>query len=68
MIERNMRNVTFAQTSILDRIDRIKRNYLHVSQYGDCLYDDYSDWVEYSESYDDYHDYLDGGSYLDNVQ
>jgi hypothetical protein len=63
-----MSNVTFAQSAILDRIDRTKCKHLHVSQYGDSLYDDYSDWVEYTESYDDYHDYLDGGSYLDNAQ
>lgn len=63
-----MKNITFAQSVILNRVENINRMYLCVTQYGDSLYDDYSDWVEYTEHYDDYHDYADGETYLDNVQ
>lgn len=63
-----MKNTTFAQSIILNRIENINRKHLCATQYGDSLYDDYSDWVEYTEHYDDYHDYADGETYLDNVQ
>lgn len=63
-----MRKCTFAQSSIINRIEKINGTMIHAAQYGDSLYDDYSDWVEYTEHYEDYHDYLDGATYLDSVQ
>lgn len=63
-----MKNLTFAQSAILNMIEKINGFYCHANQYGDSLYDDYSDWVEYTEHYDDYHDYADGVTYLDSAQ
>lgn len=60
--------MTYAQSMIVTRISNKIRSGVTISQYGDSLYDDYSDWVEYTELYGDYTDYIDGVTYLDNAQ
>lgn len=50
---------TFAQQVISNRIDRkigMMKFATAYGDYGDSLYDDYSDWTEYNESYSDYND------------